>query len=93
MPFEGEALKRKIFAIEHERPAVRRHFGIGPQPELGGDPRRLRIEREIELDLLDEIIGRRVVFQEFGRAGGLLHGLKDDPFALALEGGAQDAKA
>ena len=54
---EREALKRETFAVEHERPAAGRYFGVRPQPELGGDARRLRIERDIELDLLDEIIG------------------------------------
>ncbi len=81
---ERHALQRERFAIEHQRPAGG-DFGIWPQPELGGDAGGVRIERHVELDLLDQKIGRRVVFQKFGLAGGLMHGLKTIPSPSLLE--------
>ncbi len=90
---ERKTLKRQAFAIEHEGAPARRHLGVGPQSELCGDARRLRVERDVEFDLLDEIIGRGVVFEEFGLAGGLVHGLKTIPSPSLLESGARDAKS
>jgi len=87
---EGKALKRQSLAVEHKRASAGRDLRVGAQSEPGGDARRLGSERHVEIDLLDQIIGGGVVFQEFGLAAGLVHGGVPSP--SLLEGGAANAK-
>src|SRR4030067_954159 len=89
---ERKTLKRQAFAIEHEGAPARRHLGVGAQSEFCGAARRLRVEGDVELDLLDEIIGGGVVFEEFGLAAGLVHGPETIPSPRLLEGKSQNAK-
>jgi hypothetical protein len=66
---------------------------MSPLSELGGDARRLGVKRDIELNLLDEVGGRRIVFEQLGLADRLIHELGTIPSPSLLEGGARDAKS
>ncbi len=86
LAIERDAFERKTLAVEHERLAARRHFGVWTQPELGGDARRLGLERHVEVDLLDQIVGGAHSLSEVW-AGGPAGPLgQHHPFAVALRG-------
>ncbi len=71
-----EALKGEPLAIELQRPAGRGDLRVGPKPKLAADSGGVGVERDVEVDLLDEIVGRRVVLQQFRSAAGMIHGGK-----------------
>ena len=66
---ERHALESETFAVEHERLAAGRHFGIRSELELGGDAGRTRREPDVKLDLPDQVIGGGVIFQQLRLAG------------------------
>ena len=90
---QREALQRQSFAIEHERAPPRRHFRVGPHLKLCGNARFDRIEREVEVHLLDEIGGGCIVFEQFGLASGLVHEIETIPSPSLLEAGGRHAKS
>ena len=70
---EREALQHEPFAVENEWTVAWRSLWISPQAQLRLDPGRLRIEGEIELDRLDQIVRRSIVLEKLGLPGQLIH--------------------
>src|SRR4029453_7146801 len=81
---ERQALEDKSFAVEHERPLALPRFGIGPDLELGVDTRFARIERNVELDRLDEVVGRRIVHEQFRLSAHIVHETKTPFYRKSL---------
>ena len=70
---EREALQHEAFAVEHERAVAWRCLWIWPQEQLRLDPGRLRVEGEVELDRLDQIVRWSIVLEKLGLPGQLIH--------------------
>ena len=61
---ERERTSFELLAVEHER--RRRAGAVRLELELGADCRRGRIERHVEIDGLDQPVGRAVILEADG---------------------------
>ncbi len=68
-----QALQHEPFAVEHEGAAHCSRLGVGAQAELGFDSGCFRIEREVELDRVHQIIRRSIVLEQLRLPGRLIH--------------------
>ena len=85
---EREALQHETFAVENEWTVAWRSLWISPQAQLRLDPGCLRIEGEIELDRLDQIVRWSIVLEKLGLPGQLIHRFTTVLVLAALRGSA-----